>query len=436
MRSKKRLLSLLAIGAVAALLALLPAPVAAETRDRQQRDSIFIRGNREFNPANGVRSGSGTREDPYLISNWDLHQLIIKDTSAYIEISNVNVRGSMVLDWVGDRVNVHDNVVGDLRVNQNVKRKGEATSGRIVNNRFGIVGQLRHWDGVFAHNLVGAPGQEDVFDKLFKRRAVNFDGFNGAQFRDNVIYGFMDARLHGHHHSSSFEDASHYHGAAPEAEYGMLDHTQRYHEVFITNNKIYSDSSYALAYLDTAHQANDRTAASETDKALNKPHVHYTRVHMTGNKLIGSGLWIQVFNARDDRHLGTRTGMVEIADNQISLKRDQLRPYRSADGIYVHAARDLHLDIARNQIVGPAPDETMDQLTLNRWDQGAGIHLDDFNKAMIHLRDNEVTNRPFGIRASRFAKSVRWMIHGLRTKGVDEPVYYDNSVKNQPEEGP
>ena len=436
MRSKTKALSVLTLIAVAALVAVLPAPVAAETRERQQRDSIFIKSNSQFNPANGVRSGSGTRQDPYVISDWDLHQLIIKDTNAYIEIFNVNVHGTMVLDWVGDRVYVHDNVVGDLRVNQNVKRKGEATSGRIVNNRFGIVGQLRHWDGVFAHNIVGAPDQEDVWDMLFKRRAVNFDGFNGAQFRDNVIYGFMDARLHGHHHSSSFEDSSHYHGAAPSEHHEMVDHSQRYHEVFITNNEIYSDYSYALAYLDTAHQANDRTANSETDKALNKPHVHHTRVHMTDNKLIGSGLWVQVFNARDERHVGTATGMVEIANNQISLSRDQLRPYRATHGIYVHAARDLHLDIAGNRVLGPAPDETMETLTLDRWDQGAGIFLHEFDKAMIHLRENEVTNRPFGIRAAQFSKTVRWMIHGLKTKGVDQPVYYDNSVKNQPEEGP
>src|SRR3989449_7061702 len=33
---------------------------------------IFIDGNSGFTHANGVRSGSGTASDPYVISNWDI----------------------------------------------------------------------------------------------------------------------------------------------------------------------------------------------------------------------------------------------------------------------------------------------------------------------------------------------------------------------------
>ena len=35
-------------------------------------DPIYIDGNADFTPANGVKSGSGTQSDPYLIEGWDI----------------------------------------------------------------------------------------------------------------------------------------------------------------------------------------------------------------------------------------------------------------------------------------------------------------------------------------------------------------------------
>ena len=55
------------------------------------------------------------------------------------------------------------------------------------------------------------------------------DGFNGAHFVHNTIYGFVDARLHGHHHSSGWGEPSHNHGSqTPDSEASV--HRYRYHD--------------------------------------------------------------------------------------------------------------------------------------------------------------------------------------------------------------
>jgi len=66
---------------------------------------IFIDGNSGFTYANGVRSGSGTASDPYVISNWDIDLcqpgagcggsgIFVRNTDANFVIRNVRVRSS------------------------------------------------------------------------------------------------------------------------------------------------------------------------------------------------------------------------------------------------------------------------------------------------------------------------------------------------------
>ncbi len=415
-------------------------PVAAAERstadEKQARGSIFIESDHEFNATHGVRSGSGTRSDPYVISGWKVDTIHIKDTSAHYVIRD-NVISRLILNWTGSGHHIHHNDIGDLRVNENIKRKGEMTSGVIEHNRFGRVGQLRHFDGVFRYNQVGtipAPGFH--FTLGGEPRAVNFDGFNGARFVHNEIYGYMDARLHGHHHSSGWDEQSHYHGAG-EHDHAMhqgVDHTVRYHRVLIANNEIHASGYYALAYLDTAHAANDRTAASETEESLNKPHVHYTKVDIRNNELIGSGLHIDVFNADDQRHTGTATGKLEITGNTIRTAPDSMplfggRPH----GIVVYRATDVNVRIANNRITATTADGDPVAQQQDRWRYDAGIRLEDIDKAHIALIDNSIANARYGISAYRMTASVHWMIDGLETSGVETAVYYDeNSVENEP----
>lgn len=417
---------------------------AAGAEERRQCDDIFIRSDREFNPANGIRSGSGTPSDPFVISGCDVRRITLKDTSAAVLIKDNTIRNQLVLDWIGHNVRVVDNEIGDLRVNQNVRRKGEPTSGLIARNDFGIVGQLRHFDGVFENNVITGerPAGFIEFPFFENGQAVNFDGFNGSRFRNNKITGFVTMRLHGHHHSSGFDEDSHYHGADPDAhaDHGeMIDHTQRYHRVYFTNNMITSPGPYALNYVDTAHAANDRTAASETNEALNKPHVHFTRVYMNNNRLIGSGLYVDIFNAKDERHLGTRTGHMEIRDNTIQLVQESDRePFFSWEepaGISIYRARDVHMVVAGNKVMNvEESDDTIDesQIPFMGPDEISGIRLYYIDEAQIHLMDNSVASTDYGVWAAQMPKSVEWWIHGLDLEAVPVPVYWDNTVANRP----
>jgi hypothetical protein len=427
-------------------MALLPAGAAAVDLDvnvdgRESRADINIRSNDDFTPENGVRSGSGTADDPYEISGWNVFRLYIADTDAHVLIHDNTVRSQMILNWIGPNVEVHHNDVRDLRVNQNVRRTGAATSGVIAENNFDVVGQLRHWDGVFEDNVVGSPSTgllAEAWDALLSSRAVNFDGFNGARFRNNTIYGYMDVRLHGHHHSSEWGDDSHHHGMDDD-----MDHTHRYHEVSVTGNRIYTAPAarYGLGYLDTNHAANDRTANSEENPALNDPHIHYTRVRIADNELVGSGIRVNVFNANDARHIDTATGEVAIEGNRITLLAES--PPVSAsyisfplrrDGIWVNDARDVEMSIRGNVVAAELGD--LDVSGPVWLDNGAGIYLNRVDLAQICLVDNSVSDRRYGIQARSFSGSVDWIIDDFHTHNVDEPVEWNTTVQNLPHEGP
>ena len=419
---------------------------------KQAHDSVTIGADNEFNPANAVRSGMGTRKDPFVISGWQIDTLQVHDTDKYVSIHDNDI-GTLILDWVGNRVTVKNNTIDDLRVNQNVERTGEMTSGKIVHNTFGVVGQLRHWDGLFAYNTVGTPDSmwEDI--PFASNEAVNFDGFNGSHFRNNTIYGFVDATLHGHHHSSGYGQHSHSHAYTPPAEneaeaehqhghhddmadmdHGHdVDHTVRYDEVFISNNKIYSSGPFALRYNDLNHAANDRTATSETNPDLNLPHVHHTRVYMTGNKLFGSGISIEVFNADDDHHEKIGHGSVFIKNNEVSLVRPDNELFSTLHGIAVHAAQGLELRISGNSVKETVPETNS---VTHEADSDAGIYLDDLDKATVYVAQNNLTDTAYGVYARQMSKTVNWWITGLRTTRVGMPVYYDNSVENQPRRQP
>jgi hypothetical protein len=428
-----RTIRLAVVVALVASLALIVAPAKADDGPTDRAD-IFISKDTEFNPANGVRSGSGTASDPFVISGWNVSQMYVADTSKYLVIRDNVVTNALILNWNGPGVTLVHNQIGDLRVNQNVKRTGDATSGYMAHNVFGIVGQLRHFDGIFEHNVV--KGSDDVFATItapFNSQAVQFDGFNGSHFRDNEIYGWVEVRLHGHHHGSGYGDASHYHGSDHANHHDMadMDHSDRWHQVFVTGNEIHVDSGWALVYTDTAHSANDRTAASEDNEALNQKHVHHTRVYLHDNTLIGGGLYVDVFNADDENHLGTRRGLVDIRNNKISLtKSTTAMPWEQADGISVWQAKDVTLNIVGNTVAAEATEQS--SALDDQFKSDTGVLLQAIRDADIFIRDNLVTSFFYGVRGSDMSKDVNWTIEGLKAESVTYPVYYDNSVKNQP----
>lgn len=421
------------------------APVGAADGTKQSRENIFISSDEHFNPANGVRAGSGTRSDPFVISGWSVDRIDLRDTSAAVVIRDNVIRSSLILNWNGGNVKVVDNEIGDLRVNQNIPRTGEPTSGLIARNTIGVVGQIRHFDGIFQKNVVTGERPDGFIALPFfgDTQAVNFDGFHGSRFRDNDITGYVTVRLHGHHHGSGYKKNSHYHGAAKEHEShdDMVDHTKRYHQVFVTGNTITSPGPFALQYVDTAHTANDRTAASETNEELNKPHVHHTKVHMNGNRLIGSGLYVNIFNADNDRHLGTSRGHLELKNNRIELiqegDRDPFFSYEEPAGITIHQAKDVHMMIKGNKITNQVETNALRDADLPFLVpyETAGIRLHHIEKSEIHIGNNSVGATDYGVFAQHMPASVDWWIHGLAVKKVPMDVYWDNTVANPPRRG-
>lgn len=402
------------------------------------RGDIVISADTEFTAERGVRGGTGTAADPYVITGWEVPNIVIRDTSAYVVVRDNIVSGQLVLDWNGDWVNVHHNAVGDLRVNQNVERTGEATAGHIWANTFGVVGQLRHYGGEFNGNVVGS--QETIQnDPNF--RAVNFDGFHGGRFHNNTIFGYMDAKLHGHFHGSSYAGHSHRHDASYDVdEYGVPtnphagnEHMRRYHQVFVYNNTIHSPHAWALRYTDTNHAGDDRTANSEDDKFLNGPHIHFTKVHLDRNELYGGALMIDVFNAEDENHFGYAPGVVNIRHNKVFLDRDMQEISGGRHGVFVRHARYLTLNIIGNQVAGPNLLADKDMLKVEReLYNGAGVYLDTLEEAEVHIYNNTVSNRKYGVQAANMPRSVKWWIDGLRVENVKQDVYYDDTVVRRP----
>ncbi|HEV2756583.1 MAG TPA: hypothetical protein VG318_12505 [Actinomycetota bacterium] len=430
---RRRTFGSILLAVVIGTAASIATPAVAADREPDPREAIVIESAADFDAAHGVRSGNGTAENPYVISDWDLPSLIIRNTNVWVTIRDNRVYGQMILDWIGRGVRVENNTVGDLRVNQNVERTGPATSGYIGHNEFRVVGQLRHFNGVFERNVVGT---QETLVKRPNVKAVQFDGFHGARFRHNTIYGYVDVKLHGHHHGSSYDGASHDHHATYEGiptEQGHVDHTRRYHEVFISDNEIHSGHSWALRYYDRAHTADDRTAASETDKNLNCPHVHFTKVHLTGNTLVGSGIAIDVFNAFDDNHWTTERGLVEVRGNEIKIERGALELVDGLNGILVQEATDVDVDIIGNYIVGPETSGENDLLDLDKeLHRGSGIKLHKLDQARVRIVNNMVAQRTYGVDATSFSPTVRWTIERLRTSQVKEDVHYDETVPRRP----
>ncbi|HEX9694748.1 MAG TPA: hypothetical protein VGB64_00375 [Actinomycetota bacterium] len=412
---------------VLVLSSMLVAPLSS--RAAEQRGSINIEYDGELNRAHGVRSGNGTPSNPYVISGWSLENLRIKDTSKAIKIVGNTITGTLTLDYIGPRITVERNRIGDLRVNQNVARWGGTTSGSFTRNTIGVVGQLRHFDGVFRWNTIGTPAATAT-SAYPDVRAVNLDGWNNARFANNKIYGYMDARIHGHHHSSEFGMMSHDHSGATHMTH-IVDHSRRYHQVVIEANSIFTSHAYGLAYLDTNHAANDRTANSETYPYLNAPHTHYTRAFIRANAVDGSGILVNVFNAKDERHIRTPSGLLEIDRNRVTLERDLSKPFEVVSGIEVRQARYLTLKMRSNSVTGAEPLTGVAQVDAP-FQKGAGILLNTLEYATVSIENPSVANRQYGVQAKNLNKTVRWKVVGLKTTNVGEDVGYDASVANAP----
>ncbi|HEX2022581.1 MAG TPA: hypothetical protein VHH36_07695 [Candidatus Thermoplasmatota archaeon] len=380
----------------------------------ERRDSIAIDGDAAFNPANGVRSGSGSFEDPFVISGWFVDTVLIKDTSRAFVFKENYVGRILILDWTGQGGYVHHNHVANLRTNRNVERTGDPSATVIEKNEILLVEELRHFDGEVRNNTIGDPRKPHL---LREGVVLNIAGLNGAGIHDNVIHGGVDMKIHGHHHSDARGLSSHNHGRSDEVqnESHPEDHQVRYVDFLFYNNRIV-DTGFGMRYNDLNHAGDDRTATSEQEPMLEKPHVHHTRVALRDNVIEGATLRVAAVNSLDERHLAGEEATLEIAHNRI------LKP-AAGDGLVVQDVRNATV-LVHDNVVEKGP------LQLSGT---SAILLRRFANASVVVGENAFGDYKYGVRAEDFDAATTWSVAG-NSGPVDHPVYWDESVANPPQE--
>jgi len=99
-------------------------PVRASTL--QTRAPIVIVGDGNFTATNGVIGGNGTASNPYLIEGWDIAELTVSNTNAYVVIRNVYIHSGVVTSFerVVDFLAVSNVEVENVTVSDSVGADG------------------------------------------------------------------------------------------------------------------------------------------------------------------------------------------------------------------------------------------------------------------------------------------------------------------------
>ncbi len=445
-------------------------PSAEDAKSLEEVSHLRIQTDHGANPANGVRDGDGTLESPYVISGYYVTgDLYLGDTDACYEIKENYVAGQLSLNWNGQCVWVHHNFIRDLRVNENIKRTGYATGGLIEANQVEFIGQLRHYDGEVRDNVVGPRTSDSAFDEVLEETPLlaadlllaNIDGFNQGLIHQNTFHGPVDLDFHGHHHGTGFfAPHSHYHGQdANHTPDHHEDHTDRWTSVSFTDNRIVDDVAYGLRYEDENHAGDDRTANSEDNEMLDEDHVHHSDVLIARNTIDGAQVWIDVFNADDERHKARNPGTLQVLDNTVTLRQrpdeDALglgvplpfltaRPFLPDVGILVQATKELNATISGNRITfvpveqqepkGPLSPlgELVGQFFGPTREEPAAILIEGVRDAHLTIDGNQASGFVYGVRARDMDQQVEWSLSGNSFEGAQHDVYYDDSVANKP----
>lgn len=380
----------------------------------ERRSTITIRGDEGFNPANGVRSGRGTFDDPFVISGWYVDTVLIADTSKAFEFKENYVARILILDWTGQGGYVHHNHLDDLRTNRNVGRSGDPSATVIEGNDILNVEELRHFDGEVRNNTIGRAGTAGL---LANGVVFNIAGLNGAGIHDNVIHGGVDMKIHGHHHSDATGAHSHNHGApdAKQREDHVEDHQVRYVDFTFYRNTI-QDDNFGLRYNDLNHAGDDREATSEQEPDLEKPHVHHTTITLADNVIDGATLRLAVVNSDDELHLPGETAEVHLVRNRI------LKPL-AGDGLVLQNVKDARVFIHDNVV-------EKGDLQLSGT---SAIFLKEFRNSTVTVTGNTLGAYKYGVRAASFDTDVHWVVERNSGSGVKYPVYWDATVANPPE---
>lgn len=398
----------------------------------------------------GYLDGSGTTEDPYVISGFRVKDdLKIEDVSKALVIKNSYIEGQLSLNFVGEDVSVHHNHVYDLRVNENVRRDGPTTAGLFEHNEIEFIGQLRHFGGTFAHNEIGPrpdgvvdtylsdTGPEDLPDAV----VWNYDGYHGAHTHNNTVIGRVDVQLHGHFHGSCQLCPSHDHadpdgfpadnaqepGHAPRSE-----HSYRFHTLDFENNSIRADEQrIALRFLDEGHAGDDQTANSEPNAYLEDRHEHHQYLRVAGNHLEGGSLVFDIVNADDpDRHGGlVQEALVDLVSNTVELdaptEDDGLRA-----AYLVHAADNLEMDARENSFVFHEDDDSEAVPAGYRWmvsDEGGratGFLFHQFDATTVDVVATDGEGADYGVTLDRVRDNSKIRLDDNEFRASEEDEHH------------
>ncbi len=404
-------------------------------------------------------TGTGTHEDPYVLEGLRVSdELELLDTVDHWVIRENHIDGELRLNWNDDKVHVHHNHIRDLRVNENVERVELATAGLIEENDISIVGQIRHFDGVFTHNTVG-PVPDGFLDPLITDAgelmpvpfrdglALNIDGFDGGEFLENKIVGGVDMQLHGHHHASCFGCFSHNHGDSEAAD--KKDHSVRYHMGAFRANTVEASAGPAFRYQDTGHSGDDETATSEPWEELEGDHVHHTYVTIEGNEITGGPFVVDIFNADDRDHPATNPGQLIIEANTIGYTLDD-QTLRTGwmerwgpHGLIISEVKEMDLRVTGNEI---RVDGGHDTSAANQvagvvgieedWLGGhkpSAVHIDDASNGTLAVTGNTLAGTHYGVLAEHLDEQVDWTVTANTYVDVTEKVAYDETVETKPD---
>lgn len=160
-------------------------------------DPISINGNEEFLPDNGVTSGAGTPESPYVIDGWEIQAdliggIAVRDTDAAFIIRNVYVHGDPIRSNAAISLSnvsggrIISSVLSDTLIAINVYSSSDiAISHSSLSARFMSI-QLRASTGILVHhnNLLLAfveddRGSENAWDNGYPSGGNYWSGYAG-----------------------------------------------------------------------------------------------------------------------------------------------------------------------------------------------------------------------------------------------------------------
>src|SRR2546425_388994 len=159
----------------------------------QAHGPIYIGSDAQFTAANGVRSGTGTIADPYIISNWFIDgnlyassqaMLWIEGTSSYVVIENVRISNLLGTNqWEAFQLGHWPATISTQHVTIRHNEVVNATAGGIISES--SVGTIIGWNLVY----MDYPGSKSI--AVDYPRGIETEWFsNGTLVIGNVIHTF------------------------------------------------------------------------------------------------------------------------------------------------------------------------------------------------------------------------------------------------------